>query len=186
VGDRAEQPGSHPRQGQYGLLGRRRATADAGTARGLGFDKSVRSPVGVDSTGKVAADFVAGAAQTFCSTVNDLTSGKQRLRTCEYAISGFTPDTKTVIGTPDFRNGGADPLVVALDSADGMIRREWTGVQFLEVVAEDDDHLLMVADSGEGTPGAIIRCTIATGACELATPLTKTSRIDVRLLGAWS
>ena len=56
----------------------------------------------------------------------------------------------------------------------------------LEAVPEDDDHLLMVADSGEGTPSAIIHCAISTGACELATPLTKTARYEIRLLGAWS
>jgi hypothetical protein len=43
----------------------------------------------------------------------------------------------------------------------------------------------MVADSGEATPSAIIRCAISTGACELATPLTKAARYDIRLLGAW-
>jgi hypothetical protein len=147
--------------------------------------KSVRSPVGVDYRGTTAVDFVAGAAQTFCSTVTALDSGKQLWKTCEYAIKGFTPDGKTAIGTPDFRNGGSDPLVAALDANDGNVRREWSGVQFLEAVPEDDDHLLMVADSGEGTPSAIIRCAISTGACELATPLTKAARYDIRLLGAW-
>ncbi|ADB32053.1 hypothetical protein Kfla_2988 [Kribbella flavida DSM 17836] len=51
-------------------------------------------------------------------------------------------------------------------------------------MAEDDDHLLMVADTGENTRAAIIRCTISTGACELATPLAEHRRFDVRLLGA--
>ena len=147
--------------------------------------ESVRSPVGVGDSGKLAVDFVAGAAQTFCSTVNELAEGKQLWRTCEYAIAGFTPDGKTAIGTPDFREGGSDPLVAALNSSSGTVLREWTGAQFLEVVAEDDDHLLMVADSGEGTPGGIIRCTIGTGDCEVATPLAKTSRYATRLLGAW-
>ncbi|TWD81182.1 hypothetical protein FB561_2286 [Kribbella amoyensis] len=146
----------------------------------------VRSPVGVDPTGALAADFVAGAAQNFCSTVTELPSGSRRWLTCDYAIAGFTPDTNTTIGTPDFRNGGADPLVVALDSADGKVRREWTGPQFRQAVAEDDDHLLLVADSGEGTRGAIIRCTISTGGCELATPLTDRPRSDLQLLGDWS
>jgi hypothetical protein len=76
-------------------------------------------------------------------------------------------------------------LVAALNSSSGAVKREWTGAQFLEVVAEDDDHLLMVVDSGDGTPGGIIRCTIGTGGCEVATPLAKTARYAVRLLGAW-
>jgi len=148
--------------------------------------KSVRSPEGVDNRGTVAVDFVSGAAQTFCSTVTELDSGKQRWKTCEYAINGFTPDGELALGTPDFRNGGGDPLVAALDSNEGTVRREWTGARFREVVAEDDDHLLMVADTGEGTPGAIIRCSVGTGLCELATPLAKTAGTDLHLLGAWA
>lgn len=42
----------------------------------------------------------------------------------------------------------------------------------------------MVADNGEGTKSAIIRCSITTGGCELATPLTKIPRYHLRLLGA--
>jgi hypothetical protein len=148
--------------------------------------KNVNSPVGVDNEGTAAVDFVAGGAQTFCSTVTDLGNGKRRWRTCEYSVRGFTPDDSTAIATPDFRNGGSDPLTAALDANTGNVRREWSGAEFLESVAEDDDHLLMVADSGEGTKSAIIRCTIASGSCELATPLAKNARYDVRLLGAWT
>jgi hypothetical protein len=148
--------------------------------------KTVNSPVGVDTAGTAAVDFVAGGAQTFCSTVTDLGNGKRRWRTCEYSVNGFTPDDSTVIATPDFHNGGSDPFTAALDANTGNVRREWSGAEFLESVAEDDDHLLMVADSGEGSMSAIIRCTIASGSCELATPLAKNARYDVRLLGAWT
>jgi hypothetical protein len=40
-------------------------------------------------------------------------------------------------------------------------------------VPEDDQHLLLLADDGEQTPASIVRCTITSGACELATPLAK-------------
>jgi hypothetical protein len=146
---------------------------------------SIRSPEGVNYAGTAAVDFVAGAAQTFCSSLTEIGSGKRLWRTCEYAVNGFTPDGGTAIGTPDFRNGGSDPLVAALNSKDGSVRRQWAGAQFVESVAEDDDQLLMVADTGEGTRTAIIRCSIETGACELATGLVKAGRYDVRLLGAW-
>ncbi|NEA35550.1 hypothetical protein [Streptomyces sp. SID13031] len=60
-------------------------------------------------------------------------------------------------------------------------------LQFLGTTAEDDDHLLMVVDTGENTASAIIRCSIASGACELATTPARTSRRDaLRLTGGWS
>lgn len=148
--------------------------------------KAVKSPEGVNLDGTAAVDFVAGGAQTFCSAVTDLSSGSRRWRSCEYSVEGFTPDGRTALGAPDFRGGGSDPLLAALDASNGNVLREWSGAQFLETVAEDDDHLLAVTDTGEGTPGAIVRCTISTGSCELATPLSRTQRYDVRLLGAWS
>ncbi|QNE20360.1 hypothetical protein F1D05_23695 [Kribbella qitaiheensis] len=157
---------------------------DAGTGKVTQL-KSVRSPEGVNGAGTAVVDFVAGAAQNFCSTLTDTASGKQLWRTCEYAVNGFTPSGGTAIGTPDFRGGGSDPLVAALNAKDGSVQRQWSGPQFVQSVAEDDDHLLMVADTGENTRTAIIRCSIATGACELATPLTKAARYDIRLLGAW-
>jgi hypothetical protein len=147
--------------------------------------KNVRSPEGVNTAGTAVVDFVAGAAQTFCSALTEIDSGKQLWRTCEYAVDGFTPGDGTAIGTPDFRNGGSDPLIAALNSHDGSVLRQWSGPQFVQTIAEDDDDLLMIADTGEGTPSGIVRCSISTGACELATPLTKSARFDVRFLGAW-
>jgi hypothetical protein len=148
--------------------------------------KSVRSPLGVNWDGSAAVDFVAGASQTFCSALVDLDSGNKQLwRSCEYAVDGFTPDGSVAIATPDFKGTGSDPLVAALNAKDGQVRREWSGPEFLAEVGEDNDHVLMVADTGEATKSAIVRCTISTGACELATPLAKSARFDVRLLGAW-
>ena len=52
--------------------------------------------------------------------------------------------------------------------------REWGGgPSFLETVIEDDQHFLIIADDGGARRrGAIIRCSITTGACEIALPLT--------------
>ncbi|TDU89234.1 hypothetical protein EV138_2795 [Kribbella voronezhensis] len=146
--------------------------------------KSFRSPAVVDFQGTNGVDQISGAAQTFCSAIRELATGSQLWRTCEYSLNGFTPDGRTVIATPDFRGEGGDPSTTAIDSRSGAVRRQWTGVHFLGATAEDDDHLLMVVDTGENTAGAIIRCSIGSGACELATAPTRTPRRDtLRLMG---
>lgn len=149
--------------------------------------KSFKFPAGVDFQGTNGVDQIAGAAQTFCSAVRALADGKQLWRTCEYSLNGFTPDGQTLFATPDFRNGGSDPSTTAIDARSGTVRRQWTGVQFLGATAEDDEHLLMVVDTGENTASAIVRCSIESGACELATTPARTPRRDaLRLLGGWS
>lgn len=149
--------------------------------------KSFRSVAGVDFQGVNGVDQLEGAAQTFCSAVRELAEGKQLWRTCEYSLNGFTPDGRTVFATPDFRSEGSDPSTTAIDSATGTVRRQWTGLQFRGTTAEDDDHLLMVVDTGENTASAIIRCSIASGACELATTPARTPQRDaLRLTGAGS
>jgi hypothetical protein len=149
--------------------------------------KSFKSPAGVDFQGANGVDRISGAAQTFCSSVRELADGRQLWRTCEYSLNGFTPDGRTVFATPDFRNGGLDPSITAIDTSSGEVRRQWTGAQFLSATAEDDDHLLMVVDTGEDTASAIIRCSIDSGACELATSPARTPRRDaLRLMGGWS
>ena len=59
-----------------------------------------------------------------------------------------------------------------MDTKTGALLHEWSGI-FRQTVPEDDQHLLILADDGEETPASIIRCTIPTGTCELATPLAK-------------
>ncbi|WP_157979708.1 hypothetical protein [Kribbella monticola] len=146
--------------------------------------KSFRSPAVVDFQGTNGVDQISGAAQTFCSALRELATGSQLWRTCEYSLNGFTPDGRTVIATPDFRGEGGDPSTTAIDTKTGAVRRQWTGVQFLGATAEDDDHLLMVVDTGENTASAIIRCSIGSGACELATAPARTARRDtLRLMG---
>jgi hypothetical protein len=149
--------------------------------------KSFRTPAGVDFQGANGVDQLEGADQTFCSAVRALADGAQLWRTCEYSLDGFTPDGQTIFATPDFHNGGSDPSTTAIDSRTGTVRRQWTGVEFLSTTAEDDDHLLMVVDTGENTASAIIRCSISSGACELATAPARTPRRDaLRVMGGWS
>ncbi|WBQ04860.1 hypothetical protein [Kribbella sp. CA-293567] len=148
--------------------------------------RSFKTPAGVDFQGANGVDELEGADQTFCSAIRELGSGKQLWRTCEHSLDGFTPDGRTVFATPDFHAGGSDPWTSAIDTATGTVRRQWTGVQFLSATAEDDNHLLMVVANGERTPGAIIRCSIDSGACELATKPARTAERDrLRLMGGW-
>jgi hypothetical protein len=146
--------------------------------------KTVHSFEGLNTAGTAAVDFISGAAQTFCSAVTELDSGKRRLRTCKYSLDGFTPDDRTVVASEDFRGSGAEALTAALDVTTGHVRRQWVGVDFVMAVAEDDDHLLMVVDTGEQTPIGIIRCSIGTGICELALAPDRYGRDKVQLLGA--
>jgi hypothetical protein len=51
-------------------------------------------------------------------------------------------------------------------------------------LAENDDHLLMVADSGEGIESAIIRCTIPHRVLRVRHRTGQPRPFDVQLLGA--
>ncbi|MGC4942783.1 hypothetical protein [Kribbella sp. DT2] len=146
--------------------------------------KTVHGFEGLNTAGTAAADFVSGAAQTFCSAVTELESGKRRFLTCKYSLDGFTPDDRTVVASEGFRDGGAEAFTAALDATTGQVRRQWVGAQFVMAVAEDDNHLLMVVDSGEDTAVGIIRCSIGTGTCEMALPRDRYGRDKVQLLGA--
>ena len=104
----------------------------------------------------------------------DVGSGKQFSRTCDYWVTGFTPDSVTAVGGPAYGDGYCDWSQAALDTRTGKVIREWNGC-FLQIVAEDDQHVLIVAvgdGQGEETnvKRAIIRCNLTTAACELATP----------------
>ncbi|MFC0627575.1 hypothetical protein [Kribbella deserti] len=133
------------------------------------------------------ADSVRGGSQTFCTALVAIKSRSIRWQTCELAIKGFTPNDQFAMAGPGFRNGGADPSLTVVNADSGAVVRKWTGVGFVQVVAEDDEHLLITADSGEGTAGAIIRCAISTGGCERATELSKKNPVrslDLRLIDA--
>jgi hypothetical protein len=87
-------------------------------------------------------------------------------------ILGFTPDGATAIAGPIYQDGYGNGIAAVLDAKKGTLLHEWSGV-FRQWIPEDDQHLLLLADNGEGTPASIVRCTISTGACERATPLAK-------------
>ncbi|MFK4083967.1 hypothetical protein ACI2LF_07660 [Kribbella sp. NPDC020789] len=136
---------------------------------------SVVSPTAVSADGSTAASMGVINDDGTCSNVVRLPAGTQLFRTCEYAIDGFTPSGVTAYGGPAHRDGFCDGLVAAFDAGSGKVLHEWKGC-FQEIGAEDDQHVLAVAyatpaGQTEKVKTAIIRCTITTGACELATPI---------------
>jgi hypothetical protein len=133
--------------------------------------KSVPKAMAVSSTG-TAGSLTTIADQNSCSSLLTVPNGKRLWRTCDYQIVGFTPDSATAIAGPIYQDGYGNGIAAVLDAKKGTLLHEWSGV-FRQWVPEDDQHLLLLADTGESTPASIVRCTISTGACELATPLAK-------------
>jgi hypothetical protein len=87
-------------------------------------------------------------------------------------VVAFTPDGTIAVGASADGDGYADLRASALDAKTGTLLREWTGPAFKKTVVEDDQHFLIQADEGPETKAAIVRCTVTTGACELAVPPT--------------
>lgn len=134
--------------------------------------KTISSPTGLTRDGTVAASRNVSADFGTCSSLTQVSTGKRLWRTCEYQITSFTPDGTVAVGAPAHQDGYADLMVSALDTNTGAHLKQWTGLSFKKTVVEDDQHFLILADDGPETNAAIIRCSITTAACELATPLT--------------
>jgi hypothetical protein len=142
--------------------------------------KTVSSPTGLTSDGRVAASRSILGDFGSCSNLTEVATGKRLWRTCENQVVAFTPDGTIAVGAPASQDGYADLQTSALDAKTGTLLREWTGPAFMKTVAEDDQHFLIQGDDGPETKAAIVRCTVTTGACELAVPPT-TSQV---LLGS--
>ncbi|WP_410789063.1 hypothetical protein [Kribbella sp. C-35] len=133
--------------------------------------KSIPNALAVSSA-STAGSLTTLSDQSSCSSLLTVPAGKRLWRTCDYMITGFTPDGATVIAGSKYQDGYGDGIAVVLDAKNGTLLHEWSGV-FRQAVPEDDQHVLLLADDGDETPASIVRCTISTGACELATPLAK-------------
>lgn len=136
----------------------------------------------VSSDGRLASALPANNTGDGCSTVVEIATGKKRFKTCDYRIAGFTPDGAVAIGTPAYGDSYCSNIVTALDSRSGAVRNQWSGC-FYRAVAEDEQHLLMVAVVAGGgqdpnTKLTVVRCTLDTAACERATAVLSTSLID--------
>jgi hypothetical protein len=132
---------------------------------------TVSSPTALSSDGKIVASSQKWGP-VVCSTVSEIAGGRPRWHTCDHLIQGFTPGDKVAIAVPPMGTGYSSATVAALDATTGTLLRRWSGVAFVNTSAEDDDHLLMEVDQGPGTAGAILRCSISTGHCDRATPVT--------------
>ena len=117
-----------------------------------------------------------------CFAVVEIATGNKRFKTCDYRISGFTPDSATAIATPAYGDSYCSNIVTALDSRSGSVRRQWSGC-FYRAVAEDQQHVLMVAVVAGGgqdpnTKSTVVRCSLDTAACERATAVVAAKQID--------
>jgi hypothetical protein len=145
---------------------------EVGTPKPTLLSKVV-SPTIVSRDGTLAAGFAVLNDSGMCTAVTPLPTGTKRWRTCQYQLTRFSPGNVFATGTPaNFPLYGV-PLTAALDLSTGNRLREWTGPSLRDSIAEDDDHLLLQwHDKDEATSrSALVRCTVSTGACELATPL---------------
>jgi hypothetical protein len=150
--------------------------------------KTVESPDIVSPDGEVAGsttDSAPGEGEHPCTTAAQLATGKRLWRNCETNVNGFSPDGSVTIGTGGYSDIGNAAKITAQETSSGRLIREWTGV-FGRSVTEDDQHVLMEAGNGGGdgmAKRAIVRCSITTGRCELATAITSTSQLG---LSGWS
>ena len=127
----------------------------------------VRTPVFVSADGKVAGRLVDPNSDSNCREVVDLPGGDVRWRTCDYGPRGLVGDAAVLAG-PAMGDGYANALFAALDARTGALLHEWR-VWVHRIAVESDDSVL--AEVEDDSRHALIRCTVSTGKCELATPL---------------
>ncbi|HZO69992.1 MAG TPA: hypothetical protein VFB74_33775 [Kribbellaceae bacterium] len=128
---------------------------------------TVPQPTAVSADATLAASMTSITDYGSCSALVDVSSGTARWKTCDFQIEQISPSRTRVLAGPAYADGYAPLELSALDARSGKLLRKWTGLPFIRSVLEDDDHVLTV-DEQDGK-SAIVRCTISTGACELAT-----------------
>ncbi|WP_405063790.1 hypothetical protein OG474_19665 [Kribbella sp. NBC_01505] len=137
--------------------------------------KTVVSPTAISADGRTAASMGVRNDDGTCSTIVQASSGTQFFRTCEFQINGFTPNGATAYGVEDNAEGFCAGTSAAMEANSGKVLHQWKGC-FQNMSSEDDQHVLVMAyatpaGQTEKVKTAIIRCTITTGSCELATPI---------------
>ncbi|TCC52398.1 hypothetical protein E0H75_01025 [Kribbella capetownensis] len=135
----------------------------------------VKSPLSVAADGSLAAGMTIFTDSGQCTAVLDVAGQLQRWRTCQYRLDRFSPGDAFVVGLPP---GTGEPYgekrTAVLDARTGKLLREWTAPSLRAAVAEDDDHLLLQWHDRQEpqSRSALVRCTVSTGDCELATPIS--------------
>ncbi|MFC0627574.1 hypothetical protein [Kribbella deserti] len=135
--------------------------------------KKVVNPTSVSPDGSLAAGLAVFTDSGSCSAVTDLGEARQRWRTCQHQLYGFSPGNRLAVGGPPGSSPYGDEVATVLDVETGAVLRAWTGRSIRGMVAEDDDHVLLAwFDRAEQTArSAIVRCTVSTGECALAGPV---------------
>jgi hypothetical protein len=131
----------------------------------------VPNPTALSANGTQAASLVSLTDTGSCTSVQASLNGTGYWKTCDYQVDAFGPAGRTVLAAPAYRDGYADTYVAVLDNSNGKLLRKWQGVSVMRAAYEDDDHILLAAE--KGSRGAIVRCSISTGECELATPFVE-------------
>jgi hypothetical protein len=134
---------------------------------------TVRSPIAVSGDGTLVAGLASQNDSGMCTTLMAATTGSQRWRSCQYQLTRFSPGNTFTIGIPAGSDPYGDLENVALDPKTGNQLRKWTGPSLRDARPEDGDHVVLAwHDEPEpGSRSALVRCTVSSGKCELATPL---------------
>ncbi|GAB3938796.1 hypothetical protein GCM10029976_053860 [Kribbella albertanoniae] len=138
-------------------------------------DTKVARPVAVSPDGTLAAGLPVFTDSGLCSVVTDLSKRRQQWRTCQYRLDSFSPGNAFVLGYPP--NAGSpygESAASVLDAKTGKVVRTWLAESLRNAVPEDDDHVLFEwhDQAGPKSRSAVVRCTVSTGQCELASPLS--------------
>ncbi|MFC9687584.1 hypothetical protein ACFTSF_03525 [Kribbella sp. NPDC056951] len=135
----------------------------------------VARPVAVSPDGTLAAGLPVFTDSGLCSVVTDLAKNRQQWRTCQYRLDNFSPRNAFVIGyAPNAGSPYGESTASALDAKTGKVLRTWLAESLRNAVPEDDDHVLFEwhNQAGPESRSAVVRCTVSTGQCELASPLS--------------
>jgi hypothetical protein len=135
----------------------------------------VTSPVSMAADGSLAAGMTVFTDSGQCTAVMDVAGQLQRWRTCEYRLDRFSPGDAYVVGLPPGTGAPyGDKRTAVLDAKTGEFLRDWTAPSLRGAVAEDDDHLLLQWHDRQEpqSRSALVRCTVSTGDCELATSVS--------------
>jgi hypothetical protein len=134
---------------------------------------SVRSPIAVSGDGTLVAGLISQNDSGMCTSLMTAATGSQRWRSCQYQLTRFSPGNTFTIGIPAGSAPYGDLENVALDPRTGNQLRKWTGPSLRDSKPEDDDHVLLQWHdrSDPESRSALVRCTVSSGQCELATPM---------------
>lgn len=132
---------------------------------------NVKNPLTLSPQGLQLAMLSSISDQGSCTAVVDATDTRIAYwRTCAFMVHSFSPKGRTVLAGAAYADGYGEGFAAVLDNSTGKVLRKWSGT-VLGSAYEDEDHVLLTADDDDDKRGAIVRCSISTGDCELATPL---------------